>query len=108
MESEKEVIANIFKQIKRLALLFASGIVIFVFLTFLTTAPNRIPQQSELIKGVWLSHVGNALLTYTNTTDNVFNQLSRLNYNRVYVDVYNGGTSYSIDFLTWLKRWLRK
>jgi uncharacterized lipoprotein YddW (UPF0748 family) len=37
-------------------------------------------------------------LTYTNLTDNVFHQLSRLNYNRVYVDVYNNGTSYSSKF----------
>ncbi|MDJ0591730.1 MAG: family 10 glycosylhydrolase [Pleurocapsa sp. MO_226.B13] len=86
------------KRFKRLILLFASGMVILVFLTFLTTAPDRAPQKSESIKGVWLTHVGNAFLTYASLTDNVFYQLSRLNYNRVYVDVYNGGTAYSSKY----------
>ena len=65
-----------------------------ILVIYLTTAPKNSPQQSEQIKGVWLSHVVNAALTYTTTTDNVFHQLSRLNYNRVYVDVYNNGTTY--------------
>jgi uncharacterized lipoprotein YddW (UPF0748 family) len=64
----------------------------------LTTAPNHTPQKSELIKGMWLGHVGNAFLTYTGLTDNAFHQLSRLNYNRVYVDVYNNGTTYSSKY----------
>lgn len=42
--------------------------------------------------------MGNAFLTYTTLTDNVFHQLSRLNYNRVYVDVYNNGTTYSSKY----------
>lgn len=62
------------KRFKRLILLFASGMVILVFLTFLTTAPDRAPQKSESIKGVWLTHVGNAFLTYASLTDNVFYQ----------------------------------
>ena len=76
----------------------AIALLIFVFIARLTTAPNSTPQNSEKIKGVWLTHVGNALLTYTSLTDNVFHQLSRLNYNRVYVDVYNDGTSYSSKY----------
>ena len=94
------LIKNIKQQMKKLTILFTSGIVIFMAITFLTTAPDNLPQESELIKGIWLSHVGNALLTYTNTMDNVFHQLSRLNYNRVYVDVYNDGTSYSSKYAT--------
>ena len=88
------------KHLKRLVWLFLSGIAIFTTITLLTIAPKHTPQQSELIKGVWLTHVGNAFLTYTHTTDNIFHQLSLLNYNRVYVDVYNGGTSYSSKYAT--------
>ncbi|MGD1919251.1 MAG: family 10 glycosylhydrolase [Pleurocapsa sp.] len=47
---------------------------------------------------MWLTHIGNAFLTYTSLTDNAFYQLSRLNYNRVYVDVYNNGTTYSSKY----------
>ena len=84
----------VFKQIKRLASLFAIAIIAAILLSRLTTAPDSQPQKSELIKGVWLTHVGNAFLTYTSLSDNAFHQLSELNYNRVYVDVYNGGTTY--------------
>ena len=91
---------KITKQIKRLVLLSAIAIVILISIARLTTAPNSTPQKSELIKGVWLGHVGNAFLTYTSLTDNAFYQLSHLNYNRVYVDVYNGGTAYSSKYAT--------
>ena len=73
-------------------------IILCLIYSRLTLAPSHNPKDSELIKGIWLSHVGNALLTYTNSTDNAFNQLSRLNYNRVYVDVYNAGTTYSSKY----------
>ncbi len=88
----------VIKQIKRSLLWFTVGIIIFIILSRLTLAPNYTPQQSNSIKGVWLSHYGNAFLTYTTLTDNVFHQLSRLNYNRVYVDVYNNGTTYSSKY----------
>ena len=88
----------VIKQIKRSLLWFAIGIIIFIILSRLTLAPNYTPQRSNSIKGVWLTHVGSAFLTYTALTDNVFHQLSRLNYNRVYVDVYNGGTTYSSKY----------
>lgn len=84
----------IWRRAKKLALLFTIGIVAFFSLNRITTAPSHTPQKSEMIKGMWLSHHGNAFLTYTGRTDNAFNQLSRLNYNRVYVDVYNKGTTY--------------
>ena len=86
------------KQIKKLIWLFAIALFLFILLNLLTIAPTNKPQESNLIKGVWLSHVGNAFLTYTSLTDNVFHQLSSLNYNRVYVDVYNNGTSYSSKY----------
>jgi uncharacterized lipoprotein YddW (UPF0748 family) len=68
------------------------GMIIF---NILTVAPTNIPATSNAIKGVWLTHVGNSLLTYTGAIDNVFHRLSRQNYNTVYVDVYNGGTTYA-------------
>ncbi len=86
------------EQIKRAILLFIAAFLIFVSFSYLTTAPNHTSQKSNVIKGVWLTHVGNAFLTYTSLTDNAFYQLSRLNYNRVYVDVYNRGTTYSSKY----------
>ena len=85
-------------RVKKLILLFAICVTVFFFLSLLTTVPSHTPQESESIKGIWLSHFGNAFLTYTNLTDNAFCQLSRLNYNRVYVDVYNNGTAYSSKY----------
>lgn len=81
-------------QLNRFKTYLAIAIILLIVLLRLTTAPKHTPQASELIKGIWLSHVGNAFLTYTTMTDNAFHQLSRLNYNRVYVDVYNNGTTY--------------
>ena len=68
--------------------------IVWIFISRLTLAPTNMPAESPLIKGIWLSHVGNAWLTYTTQIDNAFYQLSRLNYNRVYVGVYNDGTAY--------------
>jgi uncharacterized lipoprotein YddW (UPF0748 family) len=65
-----------------------------VLINWLTTASLHTPQASKQIKGVWMTHVGTAFLSYTSLIDNTFNELSRLNFNRVYVDVYNGGTIY--------------
>ena len=78
--------------------MFVCGVAICLILSRLTLAPSHTPQESKAIKGIWLSHVGNAFLAYTTRTDNAFHQLSRLNYNRVYVDVYNGGTTYSSKY----------
>lgn len=88
----------IFKQIKRLIWLFITGIAIFLLLSRLTVAPSSVSQQSPIIKGMWFSHVGNAFLTYSSLIDNKFYQLSRLGYNRIYVDVYNNGTTYSSKY----------
>lgn len=67
-------------------------------ITQLTTAPNYTPEKSQLIKGMWVSHIANAYLTYTGTMDNALHQLSKLNYNTVYIDVYNNGTCYSSKY----------
>lgn len=88
----------IVRQIRQLSKFLAIGIVVFWLLSRLTLAPSHTPEASVSIKGVWLSHFGNAFLTYTNLTDNALHQLSQLNYNRVYVDVYNGGTTYSSKY----------
>lgn len=83
-----------FQQIKRsLKLGIAISIVIIVFNIF-TTSPSHIPQSSDKIQAVWLTHRGNSLLSYTGLMDNVFHRLSLQNFNRIYVDVYNGGTTY--------------
>ncbi|MEM9509829.1 MAG: family 10 glycosylhydrolase [Cyanobacteria bacterium P01_E01_bin.35] len=86
------------RQIKRVGIVSAITLLVLLFMIRLTIAPNHVPAKSELIKGVWLTHVGNAALTYTTWTDNVFHQLSRLNYNRVYVDVYNDGVTYPSQY----------
>ncbi|MEL7417772.1 MAG: family 10 glycosylhydrolase [Cyanobacteria bacterium J06629_2] len=77
-----------------MSILFGMVLALCFLLSRLTLAPIHSPAESQVIKGIWLSHVGNAWLTYTTQTDNAFHQLSRLNYNRVYVDVYNDGTTY--------------
>ena len=71
------------------------GVLLF---NLLSIAPNSKPQISETIKGVWVTHVGNSLLTYTGRLDNVFHHLSQQNFNTVYVDVYNRGTTYPSNY----------
>ena len=86
------------KQIKRIFRLIAIALISCLAIVILTIAPENKPEASNRIKGVWLTHVGNAFLTYTTLTDNVFYRLASLNYNRVYVDVYNNGTTYSSKY----------
>ena len=81
------------KQKRSLKFLLTLIIGIAIFNIF-TIAPTNTPQVSNQIKGVWLTHVGNSLLAYTGSVDNVFHRLSKQNFNTVYVDVYNGGTTY--------------
>lgn len=81
-------------QLNRLKIFLAVVIILLIVLLRLTRTPKHIKQPSKLIKGMWLSHVGKAFLTYITMTDNAFYQLSRLNYNRVYVDIDNNGTAY--------------
>ena len=82
------------RKVKKLVKLGLIGFFIVMILNLLTVAPLHQPKPSNLIKGVWLTHLGNSFLVYTGTIDNVFHQLSRLNFNRVYISVYNKGTIY--------------
>lgn len=75
----------------KLGFIIAIAIILF---NILTSAPNSSPQTLDKIRGVWLTHIGNSLLTYSGAIDNVFHRLSLQNFNTVYVDVYNGGTTY--------------
>jgi uncharacterized lipoprotein YddW (UPF0748 family) len=56
--------------------------------------PYQSLQKPDTIQGIWVTHLGISLLSYTTLLDNAFHQLSRLNFNRIYVDVYNGGVIY--------------
>ncbi|NJL53630.1 MAG: hypothetical protein HC930_18345, partial [Hydrococcus sp. SU_1_0] len=47
-------------------------IIVIITLNVLTTVPTNVPQASDTLKGVWLTHLGNSLLTYTSSIDNVF------------------------------------
>lgn len=60
----------------------------------ITEAPPHKPLDSDIIRGVWMTHVGNAFYYHTGQLDNVFHQLSRLNFNTIYVSVYNDGVTY--------------
>ncbi len=71
-----------------------------ITISLLTLAPPHKPESSNLIKGVWMTHLGTSLLSYTTAIDNIFHQLSNLNFNRVYVDVYNGGTIYPSQYVS--------
>ncbi|WP_246141630.1 glycoside hydrolase family 10 protein [Hyella patelloides] len=55
-------------------------------------------QSNNQIQGVWMTHIGTSFLSYVTLLDNAFHQLSRLNFNRVYVDVYNGGVIYPSQY----------
>ncbi|MEO0532668.1 MAG: family 10 glycosylhydrolase [Cyanobacteria bacterium P01_A01_bin.123] len=60
----------------------------------ITEAPPHQPQTSQEIRGVWMTHVGNAFYAATGRLDDVFHQLSHLNFNHVYISVYNDGVTY--------------
>ncbi|NEO38476.1 MAG: family 10 glycosylhydrolase [Moorea sp. SIOASIH] len=74
------------------------GVVVLVGVNTIIPAPRHTPKTTKKIQGIWLTHVGNNFLSYTGQTDNVFHQLSGLNFNRIYVDVYNGGTTYPSNY----------
>ncbi|MGK7932065.1 MAG: glycoside hydrolase family 10 protein [Microcystaceae cyanobacterium] len=82
------------KKIVKFAKIFIIVSLLIVGCNRLTQAPPHQPQDSSTIRGVWLTHVGNAFYAYTGQLDNVFHQLSRLNFNRVYISVYNDGVTY--------------
>jgi len=82
------------KRIKKVTALLIGAIVLIGGCNKITKAPPHQPQNSQIIRGVWMTHVGNAFYVYTGQLDNVFHQLSRLNFNRVYLGVYNDGVTY--------------
>jgi uncharacterized lipoprotein YddW (UPF0748 family) len=86
------MLVNFFSRKFKLLLLWTT--IAIISINWLTTTSPHIPEASKRIKGVWMTHVGTSFLSYTSLIDNIFNELSRLNFNRVYVDVYNGGTIY--------------
>ncbi len=86
------------EKLKKLVKLGLIAMLMSIVVSLLTIAPPHQPQSSNLIKGVWLTHLGNSFLIYTTAIDNVFHQLSRLNFNRVYISVYNKGTIYPSEY----------
>ena len=86
------------KKLKKLVRLGFITILIAIIVSLVNIAPSHQPQPSSLIKGVWLTHLGNSFLAYTTTIDNVFHRLSTLNFNRIYISVYNKGTIYPSQY----------
>ncbi len=86
------------KKLEKLVKLGLITVLTAIILNLANIAPPHQPQPSNLIKGVWLTHLGNSFLTYTTTIDNVFHRLSTLNFNRVYISVYNKGTIYPSEY----------
>jgi uncharacterized lipoprotein YddW (UPF0748 family) len=82
------------KKIKKLILWILTVAIALVGFKFFLPLPSHLSNKNKQIQGIWLTHVGNSLLVYSTQLDNVFHHLSSLNFNRVYVDVYNGGTTY--------------
>ncbi len=82
------------KRLKRGATFAILAIFLIAVFQKITEAPPHQPQNSQVIRGVWMTHVGTAFYAWTGQLDNVFHQLSRLNFNRVYISVYNDGVTY--------------
>lgn len=82
------------KRLKQGVIFVISAILLILILQNFTEAPPHLPQNSQVIRGVWITHVGNAFYAWTGQLDNVFYQLSRLNFNQVYISVYNDGVTY--------------
>lgn len=85
---------SIIKKLRRVIISVFVLLLVITVGTKITQCPPHQPQDIQTIKGVWLTHVGNAVYTYTGRLDDVFHQLSRLNFNEVYLGVYNNGLSY--------------
>lgn len=82
------------KRLKQSVIFFISAILLIIVFNTVIEAPIHQPQNSQVIRGVWITHIGNAFYAWTGQLDNVFHQLSRLNFNRVYISVYNDGVTY--------------
>ncbi len=86
---------KIFKLIKGVFLIV---LIIILVKILIPVTPFKDSQNNNRIQGVWMTHIGTSLLSYIPLMDNAFHQLSRLQFNRVYVDVYNGGVTYSSKY----------
>ena len=80
--------------IRRGAIATVSALIFIGGCQKITEAPPHQPQASEEIRGVWLTHVGNTFYAVTGQLDDVCHQLARLNFNRIYLSVYNDGVTY--------------
>lgn len=89
-----QLLSKWLKRLKQVVTLAIIAIFLILVLQKVTEAPPHQPQTSQVIRGVWMTHVGNAFYAWTGQLDNVFHQLSRLNFNRVYISVYNDGVTY--------------
>lgn len=79
---------------KFVKLVFITAIIV-ILIKFITPVPSsKVSQSDRPIRGVWMTHLGTSFLSYVTLLDNAFHQLSRLEFDRVYVDVYNGGVTY--------------
>jgi uncharacterized lipoprotein YddW (UPF0748 family) len=85
---------KLIKTAKKIIWLSLTLLLILTSCTKITEVPPHQPQADQTIKAVWLTHLGNAFYTYTGRLDDVFHQISRLNFNRVYIGVYNNGVTY--------------
>ena len=85
----KQILKRVGRWGKRMAIASATAIVVIGTYHKLTEAPPHQPEETEQIRGMWMTHVGNAFYAATGQLDDVFHQLSRLNFNRVYISVYN-------------------
>lgn len=61
------------------------------FAISLHVAPKHKPQQTKELRGVWLTNIGTAFLHHTTQLDEVFHDLSTLNFNTIYPAVWNRG-----------------
>lgn len=95
MKIQKNLAISLKKLNLKIVILSLMGVVLFIAgFNKIIEAPPHQPKDSKNIRGVWLTHVGNAFYYHTGQLDDVFHQLSRLNFNRVYISVYNDGVTY--------------
>jgi uncharacterized lipoprotein YddW (UPF0748 family) len=92
------------KLLKSLKHIFVIVLTICLIKLLTPLPPYQSLPKTDTIQGIWITHLGVSLLSYTTLLDNAFHQLSRLNFNRVYVDVYNGGVIYPSKYAPRNKR----
>jgi len=82
---------KLIKKLTKIAL-YSLAILLGLFLAIsLHVAPTHKPQQTKELRGVWLTNIGTAYLHHTTQLDEVFHDLSNLNFNTIYPAVWNRG-----------------